>query len=580
LIAALFWLTISAGMALAATSPLQDAVGNSTTPPAGPPPALADRDGDGLSDALQAKLAKVRPYDLVDVVVTYTGPGNAALAQKAVGPFKLKNEFQIIPGFAGTMTAAQARGLAKVRKVFRVEEDFLVTTTLDAANRDFGTTAARAGYAVTGTGVGICVIDTGVDPGHEQLNGKVTGFVDYINGQSGAYDDHGHGTHVGAIAAGAGGAPGSDAERYQGVAPGASIYGVKALSSTGTGNESDIIAGLQWCSDDIARNATGPGVQIISMSLSSTEPSDGFDAMSQAVNAAVAAGKVVVVGAGNFGAGETTVGSPGAAAQAVTVGAVAEWSADPAAANHSRGIYLAPFSSRGPTLDGRLKPDILAPGVSVTAARANTSNGYITYSGTSMATPFVSGTVALAMDSPASAMTPLEIKNLLMATARDVGPAGMDNDWGAGLIDGYRFVGQSTGDMLADANPFPELQRDIRTVSINDTVEYPFEVTQGALGVPIAATLTILNGDQVCLYGSEIFCDLFGGWAWTPDIDAELIHPNGSVVASSECPLFGDCGSLGRQETLTHCSVTAARWGGRKPSHTCQPQPRIRARIA
>ena len=105
--------------------------------PHGPPPALADRDNNGLSDRLQAKLAAAAPGDLFDVVVTFKRPGKgagpvgtAASAQLAVGSFLVRREFKIIPGFAATMTAAQARALANVAGVFRVEEDLTMSTQL------------------------------------------------------------------------------------------------------------------------------------------------------------------------------------------------------------------------------------------------------------------------------------------------------------------------------------------------------------------------------------------------------------------------------------------------------------------
>jgi serine protease AprX len=514
---------------------------------------LADRDGDGLSDHLQQQLEILPPSEPLAVVVTFSAPGNADHAQRAVGPFKVKREFRIINGFAATMTAGQAKALAKAPGVFRVEEDFQVTTMINAANQDFGIAAARSTFGVSGAGVGICIVDTGVDPGHEQLDsGKVAGFVDYVNNQLTAYDDHGHGTHVAAIAAGDG-SGGANAATFQGVAPGAAIYAAKVLDSSGSGADSGVISGVEWCADQT-------DVQIISMSLGSGSSSDGQDSLSQAVNSAVAAGKVVVVAAGNSGDGEETVGSPGAAAGAITVGAVAEWSAPPSAPNHSKGIYLAPFSSRGPTLDKRMKPDISAPGVSVTSAQAGSTSGYITWSGTSMATPFVSGTVALALQSNSN-LSPAAVKNYLMATAQDRGPAGTDNDWGAGLLDGYQFVADALGDSTADPTPFPHSQRTTATVPINGTTQFPFAITSADLGVPIAATLTILNGETVCIYGSALVCDLLGGWAWTPDIDAELIHPNGTVLARSECPLSGDCGTVGRQETLYYLPTAATDIG-------------------
>lgn len=116
------------------------------------------------------------------------------------------------------------------------------------------------------------------------------------------------------------------------------------------------------------------------MSLGTSGSSDGTDVVSQAVNNAAAAGIVPVIAAGNSGPGKFTIGSPGAATGALTVAAMS----DPG----QGGFGLANFSSRGPTQDNRMKPEIAAPGVNVTAPKANSGNGYIAYSGTSMATPY------------------------------------------------------------------------------------------------------------------------------------------------------------------------------------------------
>ena len=116
------------------------------------------------------------------------------------------------------------------------------------------------------------------------------------------------------------------------------------------------------------------------------------------------------------------------------------------------GFYLASFSSRGPTLDGRIKPDVVAPGVSVTSAAANTTNGYAIYSGTSMATPFVVG-VSLLMRDANPSLTPQQIKDAITSTAEDWGPAGPDGDYGAGRLDAYaalRSVGAPLGATGAD----------------------------------------------------------------------------------------------------------------------------------
>ncbi|HEY3366206.1 MAG TPA: S8 family serine peptidase [Symbiobacteriaceae bacterium] len=119
---------------------------------------------------------------------------------------------------------------------------------------------------------------------------------------------------------------------------------------------------------------------LISMSLGTSSSSDGTDVVSQAVNRAADAGIVPVIAAGNSGPAKYTIGSPGAASGALTVAAMS----DPA----QGGFGLASFSSRGPTQDNRMKPEISAPGVSIMSCKANSGNQYISFSGTSMATPF------------------------------------------------------------------------------------------------------------------------------------------------------------------------------------------------
>lgn len=499
---------------------------------------LADRDEDGISDGLQKKLSEASSDQRFDIIVTFKGPGNARTAQAAVGPFKVKRAFNIINGFSATMTAGQAKALARMPGIFRVEENFTVYATLDSANRDFGIEKTRIAYGLTGKGIGICVLDTGADPLHEQLdNGKIAAFKDFIGTAASAYDDHGHGTHVSSIAAGDG-YGGSNAAKYKGVAPDAKIYAAKILNSAGSGSADVIIAGLEWCSGQ-------QGVGIISMSLGTPESSDGNDSLSQAVNSAVSVhGKTAVVAAGNSGSGTYTIGSPGAASEAITVGAAAEWSAPEGSTNHSDGIYLAPFSSRGPTADGRPKPDIAAPGVSITAAAAGTGNGYVTYSGTSMATPFVAGTVALALEA-ANNQSPADVKRNITSTAKDCGPLGFDNDWGSGLLDGYALTSKVWG-ATTGSNPFPKLQHIEGSVANGGLWQHSFEVTDPT--VPLAVMITI-EGNRICPWG-DIFCDMgLLSWEWNPDLDAELSGPGG-FLATSRCMLEGDCASYGRQETI------------------------------
>jgi len=217
--------------------------------PARLPAQLADRDRNHLSDDLQAELHGGAAGARFAVLVTFSGPGGVASARDAVGPFRVTERFDLIRGFAAVMTGTQAEALAETPGVFRVEQDFPVQATMDAADRDFGTEAARQAFNVNGSGVEVCIVDTGVDPAHEQLDSKTSlgsasiAFLDAVNGGTTAYDDQGHGTHVASIAVGDG-TGGPQAATSGGVAPGASLSVAKVLNALGSGTASQVIAGI------------------------------------------------------------------------------------------------------------------------------------------------------------------------------------------------------------------------------------------------------------------------------------------------------------------------------------------------
>jgi serine protease AprX len=431
------------------------------------------------------------------------------------------------------MTAGQVRALARLDGVRRIEADGRMRALDDSTDSDFGAAAARADTpGLDGSGVGICVVDTGLDPNHEQIAPRQVVFKDFVGTATTPYDDHGHGTHVAAIAAGDG-VGGANAATFIGVAPAATLYAAKVLNAAGSGSDSDVVAGIQWCHGQ-------PGVDVISMSLGGGG-GDGTDAASLAVDQAVAGGDVVVVAAGNSGDEPGTVAAPGVAASAITVGAVSDHSAPAGTDRRDNGIWLAAFSSRGPTSDGRLKPDIAAPGVTVRSAQANTAAGYVTYSGTSMATPYVAGAVALALEAAPGAV-PASVKAAITAAAVDVGPTGSDNDWGAGLIDVRAFVDTISGSGSVRRTAFPSHLRVTGTVPDDGFLDVPITVPSEGVGVPLAVTVT-LDGEPVCYF----FCLIV---EWSPDLDAELRGPGGGVLATSECALSGVSCGIGRQETI------------------------------
>ncbi|MEV1073811.1 S8 family peptidase [Micromonospora parva] len=306
--------------------------------------------------------------------------------------------------------------------VARIWLDGKVRPTLEHSVPQIGAPAAWAAGR-DGAGVKVAVLDTGVDATHPDLAGRIAEAQDFSDSGS-ARDGHGHGTHVAATIAGSGAA--SDGRR-KGVAPGARLLVGKVLDDAGSGYSSSIIAGMEW--------AAHSGAKVVSMSLGG-DPTDGTDPMSQAVNDLTAeTGALFVVAAGNSGAART-VGAPGAASAALTVGAV------------DRADNLAEFSSRGPRLgDNGLKPEITAPGVGIVAARATgtamgtpVDDAYTTASGTSMATPHVAGAAAiLAQEHPD--WSAVKLKDALVSTTK-ANPALTVFEQGAGRVDVARALGQ------------------------------------------------------------------------------------------------------------------------------------------
>ena len=274
-----------------------------------------------------------------------------------------------------------------------------------------------------GTGSTVAVLDTGYDPSHPDLANAVSESTNFTTDAS-VVDGNGHGTHVASTIAGTGAGSGGT---YRGVAPGAKLMVGKVLSSEGFGEDSWVLAGMQW--------AVARGADVVNMSLGGQEPGDGTDPLSRAVNELSASSDTLfVVAAGNDGGEPMTVNDPGAADAALTVGAVDD------------GDLMAYFSSRGPRLgDGALKPDVVAPGVGITAARAaGTSLGnpvnelYTSLDGTSMATPHVAGLAAILKDAHPQ-WDGERLKAAITSTTVPVADA-TGFDAGAGRVDAARAV--------------------------------------------------------------------------------------------------------------------------------------------
>jgi len=481
---------------------------------------LIDKDKNKKSDALDYRLQGAKDVDEFDVIVQYDSKETDVynkLAEK-IAKHAYKYQYQTFPAFSAKLNKKQIEELATLPFITRIEYNEKVYATLSTATNYFGTAKASTDFSVTGDRDGsvsyskndvvIAVIDTGIDINHVDLNnGKVIAWKDYVLGQTTPYDDNGHGTHVSSIAAGEGEAN----SLYKGVATGTALVGLKVLDSNGSGTMDNVTAAIDWA----VLNKDLYGIKILNLSLGTSGSSDGTDATSVAVNNAVNSGLVVVVAAGNAGPATYTIGSPGAAENAITVAAMSDIG--------EKGFSLAYFSSRGYTADGRIKPDIAAPGYYITAAQANTGTGYITYSGTSMATPFVSGTVALMLDANPN-LLPLDVKNILYGTAQDWGPAGKDIDYGYGKLDGYEAVRQA-GNFTGTNIVLPNHYYVSDYVANKATKSYTLNVT--STSYPIAITMVITS------------------WkTGTPNLNLYLYNPNGILVASSA--------GTTRQETIAY----------------------------
>ncbi|GAA2965995.1 S8 family serine peptidase [Actinokineospora diospyrosa] len=359
-----------------------------------------------------------RSSSTTPLIVTYDGaaPRIAAATDVRALPSINGASFTVAKGTPFATGGARAAGLA------RVWLDGKVTASLDRSVPQIGAPAAwQAG--LTGKGVTVAVLDTGIDQTHPDLAGAVTQSRNFSSSPD-TDDRVGHGTHVAATITGSG--------RYQGVAPDSALLVGKVLDDEGSGAESDVIAGMEW--------AAGAGADVVNLSLGSSWPSKGDDPASLAVNRLTAeTGTLFVVAAGNTG---REIGSPAAADAALTVGAV------------DRVEALASFSSRGPRAgDGAIKPDITAPGVDIVAARAAhgvigdpVGDKHVSLSGTSMAAPHVAGSAALLAGKHPDWKAD-RLKSALVGSAKP-NPALTPFEQGGGRVDVARAVVQ---EVTADA---------------------------------------------------------------------------------------------------------------------------------
>ncbi len=290
------------------------------------------------------------------------------------------------------------------------------------------------GNPITGQGITIAIIDTGIDYAHPMFGActqsqflnrqcpKVIGGWDFVNNDADPMDDNFHGTHVAGIAAG-------NSSVLKGAAPDATLVAYKVLNNYGSGYESDIISAIERAADPNEDGDFSDHVSVASASLGGSGTPD--DPLPAAFDNAVDAGVVVAVAAGNWGSAYKTIACPGCARKVITVGA------------SDKNDQIAEFSSVGPVTVGNdilIKPEVVAPGVDICSAIIPNSPyfsecitgqyNYSKLSGTSMATPLVAGVAALLLQAHPR-WTPEDIKSAIVNGAVDL----------AGMLDAYRQGG-------------------------------------------------------------------------------------------------------------------------------------------
>ncbi len=256
-----------------------------------------------------------------------------------------------------------------------------------------------------GKGIKVAVLDTGIDFQHPDLAEAILDSKDFTKSRSGASDVQGHGTHVAGIIAAR-----KDSRGVVGVSPMAQLLIGKVLGDNGSGSAESVTNGIRWAIEKKAN--------IISMSLGTSVPDEGIH---NAIKDAVKENIFVICAAGNSGPQLDTVDYPGAFPETIAVGAI------------DREKTVPRFSSRGQQVD------IVAPGDNILSTYP--PRNFATLSGTSMATPFVSGIVALMLSKHREygGSTPVNTQEQLVEhlrkTAIDMGPLGFDPHYGFGLIN-------------------------------------------------------------------------------------------------------------------------------------------------
>jgi serine protease AprX len=393
-----------------------------------------------------------QPDSTVSVIVQKLARNSGVEARVAALGGKVTRDLSIINAFSAQVPARNVAELAKTQGVRWVSLDAPMVETgrtgpcaapcIDATNLQSVYPQAvgannlwnTASY-LQGQGVGVAVVDSGVNATHPDLQGRITAQVKFMETPQDMSDMYGHGTHVAGIIAGNGTASGG---RYIGIAPKANLVNVKVSDDQGASTASSVVAGLQW----VLENKNRYNIRVVNLSLnSSVDQSYNVDPLDAAVEVLWFNKIVVVVSAGNQG--RNALFPPANDPFVITVGA-----ADNKGTVALKDDSLASFSSSARTENRVVKPDLVAPGVDLISTFSSDaskialnhtdhkvtgfpgSQYYFRMSGTSMSAPVVSGAVALLLQDEPN-LTPDQVKYRLTTTTRRMS----GNGAGAGQLD-------------------------------------------------------------------------------------------------------------------------------------------------
>lgn len=425
----------------------------------------------------------------------------------------------------GKSAEALARAYANHPGVVFAEPDHIVQTSMVPNDTLYSSqwalpkiSAPSAWDVTTGSALTIAVVDTGVEAGHPDLAGRIIAGYDFANRDADPADDNGHGTAVAGIAA----ANSNNARGVAGVNWAASVLAVKAFDSTGNGYTSDIAEGIMYSADG--------GARVISMSFAAPYPTY---AMETAIDYAYSKGCVLVAAAGNNA--RNSVSYPAAFSKVIAVGATDSSDA------------LASWSNYGS------EQDVVAPGVSVmSTTRGGT---YANFSGTSAATPFVSGLAGLVLAHKPGA-SQAEVASAIRAGAVDLGAAGWDTRFGWGRIDAARTLAAVGGSTPPPPPPPPGV----------DTVAPQVSVTSPTSGESVSRTVQIraAASDNVGVARVDFFVD---GMLIASDVSApyECAWNTNKALAGDHTLTATAHDAAGNSATSASVTVTVPpKGGGRK----------------